>query len=257
MWAPKFAFDWHERVEDGDETAARPHVTANAMLRGALIVGALALALFVCVPGIDLACARLFYLGNHHFVGYATDVVPMIRLAFNIFFYAICAITVVGLVMAAQNSRPWLDLSFGRWLFVALCLITGPLVIANIGLKDHWGRARPRDVIEFGGSKAFSAPFPPSTQCDYNCSFVSGEASSIFMVLFAAALLFKSRSRNFVALGVGLGSLAGLMRMAQGGHFLSDVVFAGVLMAATAASIRIVLETLEAERITTVEQGTA
>jgi lipid A 4'-phosphatase len=257
MWAPKFAFDWHERIEDGDETATRPHVTANAMLRGALIVGALALVIFVSVPDIDLACARLFYLGNHHFIGYETDLVPLIRLAFNIFFYAICAITVAGLVMAARNSEPWLDLSFGRWLFVALCLITGPLVVANLGFKDHWGRARPRDVIEFDGSKAFSAPFPPSTQCDYNCSFVSGEASSIFIVLFAAALLFKSRSRNFVASGIVLGGLAGMMRMAQGGHFLSDVIFAGVLMAATAASIRIVFEMLEAERITTVERSAA
>lgn len=257
MWAPKFAFDWHERIEDGDETAARPHVTANAMLRGALAVGVLSLVIFVCAPGIDVACARLFYIGNHHFIGNAIEFVPLIRLSFNIFFFAVCAITLVGLIMAARKSGPWLDLSFGRWLFVALCLITGPLVVANLGFKDHWGRARPRDVIEFGGSKAFSAPFPPSTQCDYNCSFVSGEASSIFVVLFAAALLFKSRSRNFVALGVVLGGLAGLMRMAQGGHFLSDVIFAGVLMCATAASIWIVFETLEAEHLTSVKQGPA
>ena len=68
-------------------------------------------------------------------------------------------------------------------------------------------------------------------------------------MLFAAALLSQYRSRDFVALGIVFGSLAGLMRMAQGGHFLSDVIFAGVLMAITAASIRILFETLAAERV--------
>jgi lipid A 4'-phosphatase len=257
MWAPKFAFDWHDRLDDSDEAPDKPHVTANNMLRGALIVGAPSLALFTFVPGIDLAFARLFYLGDHHFLGSELTLFPAIRLAFNIFFYATCALTVIGLVMTIRRGGPWLDLGVSKWLFVALCLVTGPLVVANIGLKDHWGRARPRDVVEFAGAKAFTAPFPPSGQCDYNCSFVSGEASSVFIVLFAAAFLFRSRSRNFVALGIILGGLAGLTRMAQGGHFLSDVIFAGVLMAATAASIQILFDTVESERVRALEQGAA
>lgn len=259
MWAPKFAFDPDGRHDDGDgdDDARRPDVTAIAMLRGALTVGAVALIIFLLLPGLDLTIARLFYIGDRQFLGSELLIVPAMRLAFNIFFYLTCALTLLGLVMAARSASPWLGLAFSRWLFVALCLITGPLVVANIGFKDHWGRARPRDIVEFSGTKAFTAPFPPSGQCDYNCSFVSGEASSIFIVLFAAALLFKSRSRNFVALGVVFGGLAGLMRMAQGGHFLSDVVFAGVLMAITAASIQLLVEALEAERLRPTEQGSA
>jgi lipid A 4'-phosphatase len=45
--------------------------------------------------------------------------------------------------------------------------------------------------------------------------------------------------------------------MAQGGHFLSDVVFAGVLMAITAGSIQLLFDTLEAERFKALEQGSA
>lgn len=257
MWAPKFAFDWRERTEKGDETVTRPPVTANGMLCWALGIGALAFVLFVSMPEIDLAVTRLFYLGNRHFTGNAGVVFPLLRLAFQIFFYLTCAVTLLGLVMAARKARPWLGLSLSKWLFLALCLITGPLVVANIGFKDHWGRARPRDVIEFAGAKVFTAPFPPAGQCDYNCSFVSGEASSIYIVMFAAALLFRSRSRKFVALGIIFGSLAGLTRIAQGGHFLSDVVFAGVLMAITVASIQLIFETLEAERGRPIEQGAA
>jgi lipid A 4'-phosphatase len=140
---------------------------------------------------------------------------------------------------------------------MAICLITGPLVVANIGLKDHWGRARPRDVIEFSGTKAFTPPFPPANQCESNCSFVSGEASSTFIVLFAAAFLFAPYSRRFVAAGIILGALTGLIRMAQGGHFLSDVIFAGVMMAITAAGIKIVFDALEGGKAHTAQRGVA
>lgn len=248
MWAPKFAFDWLEREDEGEEVVAPPHVTAIGMLQWALVVGACALVLFVCAPQIDLMFANIFYLGNHQFAGKASELVPIIRWTFIVFFYLVCIVTVIGLVMTARSRKSWLDLNLSKWLFVSLCLLTGPLFVTNIGFKDHWGRARPRDVIEFNGAKAFTAPFPPSHQCNYNCSFVSGEASSIFIVLFAGALLFKPLSRRFVAMGIVLGGLAGLMRMAQGAHFLSDVVFAGILMAITAAALKLLFEALASER---------
>ncbi len=248
MWAPKFAFDTDERHEDDESPVPPPPISAKSMLKGALIVGAVALAVFVAFPRLDLTIERLFYAGDRHFIGNDTFFFPTLRFAFNVFFYTTCATAAVGLVMAVRKSGPWLDLSKSKWIYLALCLLTGPLVVANLGLKDHWGRARPRDVIEFGGTKAFTPPFPPSDQCSYNCSFVSGEASSVFIVLFAAALLFGPYSRNFVALGIVMGGLSGLTRMSQGGHFLSDVIFAEVLMAVTAAGIQILFDALETER---------
>lgn len=256
MWAPRFAFDQAESLDESDDDTLRP-VTAHGMLKGAAVVGLAAGAVFVVVPGLDLAVARMFYVGDGRFLGSELSLIPLVRTSFNIFFYSMSALTVVGLIMAARTTRPWLELNFRKWLFIALCLIAGPLVVANIGFKDHWGRARPRDVVEFDGSKAFSAPFPPSGQCDYNCSFVSGEASSIFILMFALALLSKSRSRNFVATGIVLGGLCGLVRMANGAHFLSDVVFAGVLMAATAAATKLLFETLEAGHARTADPATA
>ena len=47
-----------------------------------------------------------------------------------------------------------------------------------------------------------------------------------------------------VILGLVFGSAAGLLRMAQGAHFLSDVLFAGILMAVTAATIRITFDSM-------------
>jgi lipid A 4'-phosphatase len=49
-----------------------------------------------------------------------------------------------------------------------------------------------------------------------------------------------------IALSVVLGSLAGLTRIAQGGHFLSDVVFAGVFMALTTACLQLLFDTIRA-----------
>ena len=256
MWTPYFAFESDEHHDD-DEAEGQPAVTAIGLLRGALTVGAISLAIFVFAPGIDLAVERLFYAGHGQFIGNQLTLFWLARQGFNVFFYLTCVITLLGLIIAARTASTWLGLGICKWLFVALCLITGPLVVANIGFKDHWGRARPRDVVEFGGGKAFTAAFPPSNQCEYNCSFVSGEASSVFIVLFAAALLSRSRSRKFVALAIVLGGLSGLTRMAQGGHFLSDVVFAGVLMAITAGSIQLLFDTLEAERFKALEQGSA
>lgn len=254
MWGPKYAFEPDVRTEEGEESTGSV-VTPVMMLKGALAVGAAALVLFALFPGIDLEVTRVFYLGHGHFLGNEGLVFPVLRRAFNVFFYAICGLTVVGLIVSARTNGRWFDLCLRKWLFVGCCLLLGPLVVANIGLKDHWGRARPRNVIEFSGTKEFTPPFPPASQCDYNCSFVSGEASSMFIVFFAAAMVFAARSRSFAALGIALGGIAGLARIAQGGHFLSDVIFAGVFMAMTAAGIRLLFDVLEAGSAPRVEQS--
>jgi len=256
MSVPGFAFGMEERHEN-DVAEAKPVIDAIGLIKGAVAVGALSFAIFGVMPGIDLAAAHLFYAGNGQFVGNQLTAFWMLRLAFNVAFYVTCALTLVGLFITARRAVSWLGVDKRKWLFLAACLLTGPLVVANLGFKDHWGRARPREVVEFAGTKAFAAPFPPSNQCQYNCSFVSGEASSIFIVLFAAAMLFKSLSRNFVASAIVLGGLAGLTRMAQGGHFLSDVIFAGVLMAITAGCLQLLFDTLEGERAGLIEPGSA
>jgi len=110
----------------------------------------------------------------------------------------------------------------------------GPGILANVVLKDHWGRARPKQVVEFGGAKTFSPPLIPTDQCANNCSFVSGEAAAIFMPFYAAGLVVPQWSATLLAAGTVCGFAAGLVRIAQGAHFLSDVIFAGVFMAMTA-----------------------
>ena len=121
-------------------------------------------------------------------------------------------------------------------LFVILSVALGPGLLANTLLKDHWGRARPTQIEAFGGSSHFTPAPLPAAECPRNCSFVSGHAALGFsLVAFAFLLPAGTARRRVIAAALGFGGLVGLVRVAQGGHFLSDVVWAGLLVFGTTA----------------------
>jgi lipid A 4'-phosphatase len=110
-------------------------------------------------------------------------------------------------------------------------LAIGPGLIVNGILKEHWGRARPRDVVEFGGDHRFTPAIVISDQCERNCSFTAGHPSAGF-ALAALGYAYVSRRRRWAvfAAATGFGLLVGLARVAVGGHFLSDVLFSGFIV---------------------------
>jgi lipid A 4'-phosphatase len=115
-------------------------------------------------------------------------------------------------------------------LFLIATLALGPGVLTNLILKDHWGRARPIDVQQFGGAYHFTPWWDPRGDCPDNCSFIAGEPSGSFWTLAPAAL--APVELQPVAFGAALvfGVGIGVLRIAAGAHFFSDVVFAGVFM---------------------------
>ncbi len=133
----------------------------------------------------------------------------------------------------------WIDTGLGlrHWLYLILSSLIGPLLIANILFKNNWGRARPREITEFGGNLDFSPPLLITDQCENNCSFVSGEPSSMVMIFISLAFINVARRKLFVWLAIVMGALSGFLRMGQGGHFFSDVIFAALFMMLTAAII--------------------
>lgn len=114
-------------------------------------------------------------------------------------------------------------------IFLLFTLGLGPGLIVNTILKDRWGRARPAQIREFGGSRRFTKAFVMSDQCRRNCSFVSGDAA---MGYYGLAFAFVARRRRVIIASAGLlaGTTIGLIRIAQGAHFLSDVMLAGVFI---------------------------
>jgi len=122
------------------------------------------------------------------------------------------------------------------WGFALLAMALGPGLLVNGLLKDHWGRARPRTIAEFGGEAAFTPALEIADQCAKNCSFVSGEVAaaatlSLVLWLIASARLQGAARKALAAVLVAATALSGFLRLAGGGHFLSDTVFA-VLFAA-------------------------
>lgn len=103
----------------------------------------------------------------------------------------------------------------------------------------------------------FSAVLVPSNNCPRNCSFISGEASSMFVIFFAAAPIVPQWSAVLIVAGTVLGLAAGLVRTAQGGHFLSDVIFAGVLMALVVSAIHWAVFARRASRTISLKLTTA
>lgn len=200
--------------------------------------GAIAGAVFLAVPEIDLAAARAFHAPDTGFVGRRLGWVEALRQAFVVIYFGAIALCLAGLALTWRARRQWLRFGSRQWLFVAACLAAGPGLVANLVFKNQWGRARPAQIVEFGGAKAFTPPLLIADQCRRNCSFVSGEAASTYVTFYAGAALVPQWSAALVIAGTLGGLAAGLVRMSQGAHFLSDVVFAGVFMALTVLTMR-------------------
>jgi len=203
----------------------------------ALVCGVLAGIVFVAFPDIDLTFSRFFYKGEGMFVGQSLLSIKIARFAFAALLYVSVGATLAGLFITHGRSRTWLRLAFPQWLYLAICLAAGPGLVANVVLKDHFGRPRPKQVMEFGGNKVFSPALIPSKECASNCSFISGEAASTFLPFFAASAVMPEVAPVLLAVGMLCGVASGLVRVSQGAHFLSDVVFAAVSMALTAACV--------------------
>ncbi len=115
-------------------------------------------------------------------------------------------------------------------LFLIATLALGPGLLTNVILKDHWGRPRPIDVQQFGGDYRFTSWWDPRGDCPDNCSFIAGEPSGAFWTLAPAALAGPELQPLAYAAALAFGAGVGVLRIAAGAHFFSDVVFAGVFM---------------------------
>jgi membrane-associated PAP2 superfamily phosphatase len=130
--------------------------------------------------------------------------------------------------------RPWRP----RALAVVAVLLVGVWGVVNAGLKEHIGRPRPVAVQAFGGPHPFHALGQSSDACSRNCSFVSGHAATGFALMGFGLLGAPGVRRRWARLGLAAGSLVGLGRVLQGGHFLSDIVFAGLAIGGTCLLLR-------------------
>ncbi len=83
---------------------------------------------------------------------------------------------------------------------------------------------------QFGGDYRFTPWWDPRGDCPDNCSFIAGEPSGAFWTLAPAALAPPEWRPLAYGAALAFGVGIGVLRIAGGAHFFSDVVFAGVFM---------------------------
>lgn len=213
-----------------------------------LLLLAILAALLVAFPALDLETSALFYDPAD---GFRLKTHPLARVIYDLVPW-ISRIILGGLILFLLGG--WLlfrrhPVFTGRRrmaTYLLLVALVGPLLLVNGVFKEHWGRARPSQVVEFGGTKQFTRAAIPADQCARNCSFVSGHASVGFYFL-AFACAWPRRRALWLGIGTAAGLLVGLVRIVQGGHFLSDVVFAGIVVYLTARGLAALIHPADVE----------
>ena len=186
-----------------------------------LLLFAATMGLLIVVPGIDLAASHAFYTPGSGFSHSA--ILGAVHANLRYFVIAVAVMAAVALVAWPRRRR--------AALYLLLALALGPGLLVNTVFKDHWGRARPVQVVEFGGTQKFTPAFVPANQCVTNCSFPAGDPSVGFFLVAAALLVTGMKTRRWAVAGaVAVGVTLGVVRVAQGGHFLSDVIASGFLV---------------------------
>jgi membrane-associated PAP2 superfamily phosphatase len=200
--------------------------------RGLLIALAIAAAVgivFGLWPELDLKLAALFYDADRGGFWRAPD--PTFMRLRNASIWLTTAVALpAGLAIVLKLLRRQAPMLIpGRAALLMLAtLALGPGLLTNVVLKEHWGRPRPIDVAEFKGADHFRPWWDPRGDCPRNCSFVAGDPSGAFWTVSAAVVTPPAWRMLAVGVALAFGAGVGLLRMAAGAHFFSDVMFAGV-----------------------------
>ena len=202
----------------------------NYLVNTSLIITAFLALLLVIFPQLDVSFSELFFsrengfIYRKNFLVYQTyKFLPFLTKLFTL----ICLLYLAYITIKYRN--------FGKVVrsgifFLFITAIISPGLIVNEVFKENFGRARPRQVEEFNGSKEFTRAFEVSDQCKHNCSFSSGHAAMGYFfsaIAYTANLLYFNK---IYSAGIVFGSLVGLSRIMMGGHFLSDVVVSAFIV---------------------------
>ena len=175
---------------------------------------------FLMFPNLDLIVANVFYQERFYFDDYL-----WVKTIYWVFAKISGLVLLIYLRMILFYKKSKQAQKLRAVCFLLVTLLIGPGLLVNTVLKNNSvGRPRPVHVQEFGGDATYTPVFHYSGMCQKNCSFVSGHSAMGFY--FIALFWLFPRRRVFLA-GLAIGIVVSFVRIVQGGHFLSDTVFAG------------------------------
>ncbi len=176
-----------------------------------------------------MAGAAWFFIAPGHFVGATPEMRAFRTFASVLPFVIYAGAILLYLASLALMVPRHLILSHRGMIFLSLSLALGPGLLVNQVFKAHVHRPRPIHVEVFGGTAPFQPFYKADGDCEKNCSFPSGETAASFWTMAPAALAPPPLRGVAVAAAILFGAATGLSRMAVGAHFLSDVLFSGLL----------------------------
>jgi len=186
---------------------------------------ALGTALFLMSP-LELSTQSAFYRPAD---GWFLKDAPLFSLLYHYgnlpaLLLSVSAFLVLGFSFKYAKIYPYRKIA----LWLVFTMVIGPGLIVNTIFKDHYGRPRPRQVIIYGGDYAYHPLWQPG-EAGKGKSFPCGHATMGFYLGVPFFILRRKHTKKAVILlGCSLvyGTVIGVARIAQGGHFAGDVLWA-------------------------------
>lgn len=199
----------------------------DPLVYGPLLFG-IAFSLISNALGWDIAFQEIFWLADEHIWSGDSNAVSKWLYHFGVIPALVVAIGgLLCLILSFNIRKLVVTRRVGIYLFLVLAIGNG--LITNAMLKEFWGRPRPAQCIQFGGTE----PYENSLSQNFTRngkSFPCGHATMGYY-FFALAMLASGRLRRALWLFALLfGAAIAVARSSMGGHFLTDGVWAGIVM---------------------------
>jgi lipid A 4'-phosphatase len=182
--------------------------------------------LLVEYPGLDLGVSRIFFDGGFYMADDGWT--RLLHASVPWFVAGSLGAVVVAYVFNRLTGRRFCGIDGRKVVYLFLVIAFGAGLVVNVMLKESFGRARPRDIAEFGGEGHFTPAYVISSNCTHNCSFSSGDGAGAFCSL--AFVVGFTRRRAIATSAAGYGVLVSAARIAAGAHYLSDTVVSFFVM---------------------------
>ena len=215
----------------------RRFLAAHPELLLVILLAVLALLLFD-LTAIDLTVSGYFFDAAHGAWPAASHgAVSFLNLHFLEWFTTFATLAAAACLVIARfaaHGREWRRIG----TFFLLTLAVGPGLVVNGFFKTQWGRPRPEHVIGFGGDQVFRRPFEPGKggapeRGGAGRSFPSGHAAVAYWTtsaFFVARYLLPASAPVVLLASLSLGTVVGIARVAAGRHFMSDIIWAGLIV---------------------------